>query len=426
MNIITTLAFKDLCLLARDRMGLFWILVFPLLNALFFGTVLGGMGSKGAGALPIAVVEEESSPPAQKFIERLEKSASLRVERLPLAEAQEAVRKGNLVAYVVVPRGFGAGGMWFNNDGPGLKVGIDPSRRAEAGYLQGILVEASFASMQDQMTDPKKVHEQVAKALDGVDRNEELKPEQKLQFKRFFGELDQFMSKLDPGLAREGGGWRPASIELIDLSASPEAGAQPRSAFEITFPSSILWGLMGCVATFAVSIVTERVQGTWLRLQIAPISWGHILAGKGLACFLTSISIAIVLLLLGWGVFGVRLGQVGLLALGIGCTAFCFSGIMMFLSTIGKTQEGVAGAGWGIMLPFAMLGGSMIPLIAMPSWMLTASHFSPVKWGILALEGAIWRNFSLVEMLSPCGILLAIGAVGFSSGIALLARREVA
>jgi ABC-2 type transport system permease protein len=39
------------------------------------------------------------------------------------------------------------------------------------------------------------------------------------------------------------------------------------------------------------------------------------------------------------------------------------------------------------------------------------SHFIPVKWGILALEGAIWRGFDLADMLPPCGILLSIGVL---------------
>jgi hypothetical protein len=35
---------------------------------------------------------------------------------------------------------------------------------------------------------------------------------------------------------------------------------------------------------------------------------------------------------------------------------------------------------------------------------------------LVAVEGAIWRNYSLSEMLLPCGILLGIGAVTFVVG----------
>ena len=41
---------------------------------------------------------------------------------------------------------------------------------------------------------------------------------------------------------------------------------------------------------------------------------------------------------------------------------------------------------------------------------------SGIKWGILALEGAIWRGFTPADMLLPCGILVVVGIVGFTVG----------
>jgi ABC-2 type transport system permease protein len=52
------------------------------------------------------------------------------------------------------------------------------------------------------------------------------------------------------------------------------------------------------------------------------------------------------------------------------------------------------------------------------------SHFSPVKWSVLALEGAIWRGFSFTDMLLPAAVLLGIGAVGFAVGVSVLTRSE--
>jgi ABC-2 type transport system permease protein len=69
-----------------------------------------------------------------------------------------------------------------------------------------------------------------------------------------------------------------------------------------------------------------------------------------------------------------------------------------------------------------MFGGGMVPLLFMPPFMRTLSNASPVKWSILALEGAIWRGFSFSEMLLPCGILLTIGAFGLAIGTMMLSR----
>jgi ABC-2 type transport system permease protein len=70
----------------------------------------------------------------------------------------------------------------------------------------------------------------------------------------------------------------------------------------------------------------------------------------------------------------------------------------------------------------AMFGGGMVPLVFMPSFMKTLSNFSPAKWSVLALEGAIWRGFTWSEMLLPCAILIAVGAVCMAIGTWLLSR----
>jgi len=159
-------------------------------------------------------------------------------------------------------------------------------------------------------------------------------------------------------------------------------------------------------------------------LQVAPLRRMQILAGKGLACFIASTTIAVVLLGIGTLVLGVRVQDLVQLAMAIVATATCFVGIMMLVSTLGRTEQSVAGAGWGIMMPLAMLGGAMVPLFFMPRWMLTLGSISPVKWSILALEGAIWRGYSLGDMLLPCGLLVGIGVSCYSLGVANFARQD--
>jgi ABC-2 type transport system permease protein len=114
--------------------------------------------------------------------------------------------------------------------------------------------------------------------------------------------------------------------------------------------------------------------------------------------------------------FGVRPTSWVLLSLAAVCAASGFVGIMMLVSVLGKTEQAAAGAGWAVMMPLTMLGGGMVPLFVMPSWMATAGNVSPAKWAVLAFEGAIWRGFSASEMLLPCGILLAVGAACFAIG----------
>ena len=135
-------------------------------------------------------------------------------------------------------------------------------------------------------------------------------------------------------------------------------------------------------------------------------------------CVLTMLALMLVATL----VLGVQLRQPWLLIVPIVATAICFTGLMMVAAVMGKTEQAVAGASWGAMMPFAMIGGGMIPLIAMPPWLQSLSDFSPFKWAIYSIEGAVWRGLGFTELLGPCAILVALGAAFF--GIGLLIYRK--
>lgn len=319
------------------------------------------------------------------------------------------------MAFLVIPKGFGNADLFFSPDRPTLEVGMDPSRQAEAGYLQGLLTEAQFKGMQDLFTDKKKLEENFQKGLKQLEKAKDLKPAQRDLLKKFFSEMNNFFQQMDPQMMNDGRGFQPGQVKMVSITRNTRA--RPRSSFEITFPSSVLWGILSCVLTFIISIVMERVNGTFLRIRFSPMTWTQILGGKALACFTTCIAVSLVMLIIGRVIFGVRLEHPIQLALAVISLSICFVGIQMLLATLGKTVEGVAGAAWGILMPMAMIGGAMVPLIAMPEWMLQISSLSPVKWGIIALEGAIWRDYSLSEMLMPCGILIGIGLVAFTIGV---------
>jgi ABC-2 type transport system permease protein len=218
-----------------------------------------------------------------------------------------------------------------------------------------------------------------------------------------------------------------ARIEAIDVTREIPKGStealvrQLRSQWDISFPQAMMWGVLACAATFAVTIVRERKQGTFLRLQVAPVSRGHIVAGKATACFIAVLAVIAAMILLGT-MLGMRPRSPALLLLASVSVAFCFAGVMILMSVIGKSEEAVAGAAWGANMLMAMFGGAMIPLVFMPGFMKSVSHFSPVKWSILGLEGAIWRGFTLSEMLPPCGALVLTGAVCLVIGTAVLSR----
>jgi ABC-2 type transport system permease protein len=427
MRVVLTIALKDLRQLWRDRFGMFWVLAFPLLMALFFGAMFSGEDS-AVRKLRIAWVNDSNASQAVEFREQLGKSSALDVVDLPLDSARQRVTAGKLVAFVRYEMSEPTEGGSFGLPQGRIRVGIDPSRKAEAGYLEGLLSQAYFSRLQTLFSDYNGARDWIRQGVADVDSSPGMTPEQRTQYRNslmLFDTALASMRQLDTGSGSAAESASP--FGKLDLAFEDVAVKRtgPRSSWEITFPQSIQWGMIGCVAAFALGLVVERTRGTYLRLRLAPISRIQILAGKGLACFLAGTGVCLLLMLFGILVFKVRVASFPMLLAAIFAAAICFVGIMMLVSVLGKTENSVAGAGWAIMLVMSMTGGGMMPLMFMPPWLGTVANFSPIKWSILALEGAIWRGFGWSEMLTPLAILVGVGLVGFTVGVTVLRRSEI-
>jgi ABC-2 type transport system permease protein len=423
MSRILAIAFKDLKLLVRDKAAMFWVMVFPLLMGILFGSIFGGSG--GTSALKIALVDEDKSAESQAFVKRLKKSDAVKATDLAYDAAKEKVRKGDFSAYVRIPQGYGEAERQFRiGDGPALQVGMDPSKKAEAGMLQGVVTQAAMGGIAERFSDPKALNSALEKNRADID-NSPMPPDQKASLKRFLGELDRFMQAgagQQAGVGGSSSGMSGMQGPKIEAEAVTPQGTNPASAYEVTFPQALVWGLFAVVSAFAVSLVKERTQGTLLRLRVSPLSWPQILAGKGLACFLSCVGVMVALLLIGRIVFHIRLNSPVTLAMAVLASSFCFVGLSMLLSTLGKTEQAVGGSASGTLILMAMFGGGMIPIFIMPPWMQKVSAFSPLKWSTLAVEGAIWRGFTVQEMMTPVLILLGFGIVCFAVGVQAMTR----
>jgi ABC-2 type transport system permease protein len=432
MRNIVTIAIKDLRLLWRDKWGMFWVIVFPLMMATFFGSLMGSMSQQSP--VSIVVADEDNSEMSRAFAKKLGDSTAVRIMQPRKAKDEAAgdkqvvdvdlargqVQERNASAYVRIKQGFGETGFMPIADK--VEIGVDPSKKVESGLLQGVVMEAVYAPIKDMFTNPASMKEQIAKARESVEKADDLRADQRLMLNTLFAAIDQVSDTMANEAIAQESPFAAGKPEIVEVTARREG--IPTSGYEISFPQSITWGLFGCVSAFAMSLVQERTLGTYLRLRVAPVSKAEVLAGKGLACFVTCCLISIVLLTFGRLVFGVRILDPLKLGVGIVASSLCFVGFMMFASVLGRTERAVAGSVWALIMPMAMLGGSMVPQIAMPQWMRTAGSVSPVKWTIQVLDGAIWSGLSWETTILACGVLLAMGAVMYAAGVFILLRYE--
>lgn len=437
MHAIIALAIKDLRLLIRDRVALFFTLFFPVLFSIFFGVIFSG-SSNGPRGIAICIVDEDDSTASHAFVKKLSDDDRFALVTPPAgASAESLVLHGDAVAYVRLAKGFGQAQdnliMAFGGGNkPKIEVGVDPSRFAERGMIEGLLQKYAFEGLGTLFSDPTQMLPQLRRARASLLTAPGMDDAFKGQFGDFLNHTDTFMAQIqarqpkpdaNPGDSKGSGlAFSPVELTFKDVTP-PQTG--PASAFQVSFPQGVIWGIMGCTIGFGISLVIERQRGTLARLRIAPMPGSHVLLGKALACFTTICVVCGMLFVLGRFAFGVSIHSVPLLALAVASIGVAFVGLMMLAACSGRTESAASGLSWAVMMIMALLGGAAVPTMFMPGFIQPLASLSPVKWSINAMEGAIWRGFTPAQMLLPCGILIAVGVVTFALGARVFSRRGV-
>ena len=272
MNAMIALATKDLRLLLRNKGRLFFTFVWPVIVTVLFGFAFGG--SNDPSSKPrVAIVDDDNSDGSHAFAKRLDESFEL--SPMTRADAENAVRLGQRTAYIVITKGFGAASeRMFYGDTRQVEVGVDPARRAEAGMIEGLLMKHASEDLQKMFNDPGLSTRMVDKALADI---QSTPADQAAPVQRFLGERKSFVNTPRASSTGQGTGWQPLTAISKDVARERRG---PDNAFEITFPQGVIWGLIGCMMTFGISLVTERTRGTLVRLRMAPVTRAQILGGK--------------------------------------------------------------------------------------------------------------------------------------------------
>lgn len=414
MQAIFAIAMKDIRLLMRDRVGFFFITIFPAIFGIMFGYIFQGSAS-GPSEVAIAVFDADRSETSIRFIDRLDALEQITVTAHDSEEAAlAAVRAGNMPAALLIEPGFGTSmENPFRGESAAFRCAIDPSRAFVRGIVEGRVQQLAYQSMMDNFSDTEQLTAMIADGRREIRSARDIDPARRLLMETFLTAAQNMVNDGGTpfGTGTGGGAGGGAAFQPVTMSFIPLTREGPRltSSFQITMPQAFIWALLGCVAGFGMSLVSERTRGTLTRLGAAPITRWHILCAKALACAMVALGVQVMLLVIFVAFFGVHPGSWFNMGIAIACSTLAFVGIAMLLAVFSRSEAASEGAGRAVLLVLALLGGGGLPLAFMPSWMQTLASISPFKWSILAVEGAVWRDYTLSQMLLPAGVLTLIG-----------------
>jgi len=150
--------------------------------------------------------------------------------------------------------------------------------------------------------------------------------------------------------------------------------------------------------------------GTWDRLRASAATSADIMIGKVLPTVLVMIVQLGVLFALGGPLFDFHVrGSILAIAVLIVVLSVALSAFGLFVTTLAKTMNQLNAIGSAGATAMAMMGGSWVPVDAMPGWAQTIAPALPTYWAMDGFNGVVLEGGGLGSIVVPCLALAGFG-----------------
>ena len=389
MRAALKIARKDLKRSIRDRSAIALTLGAPLLLAFILSSVLGSADE--SFTVSYAVVDDDGGDIARSFVEGalggMEEEGFAEISEVDDVEgAERLIDDGDIGAAFVLPSGF--------------------TDAVQAGRAAEIRVLTNPDTM---------ISAEIARSV----------------ARGFASDLNAVSLSIATVLS-EGGGEGVSPDELGQAARDTEQPARVTEAMagsrefdtKTFFAAGMAVFFLFFTAQFgAVSLLTERKEGTLARLLAAPVSTRSIIGAKALYGYVLGAGSMAILIVASSLLMGASWGDPVGVALLVAAGVFAAMGIQSVVTTLAKTDEQAAGYGSVVGVTLGLLGGTFFPLSQAPPFLQNVSNATPHAWlmrGFGDLSGGVG---TIADVLPSLGALIAIGAV--TGVIALMRSRSL-
>jgi ABC-2 type transport system permease protein len=261
------------------------------------------------------------------------------------------------------------------------------------------------------------------------------------------GALDEKLARLrrDAFVDRLGGVLEAAGIDSKKLRAGDQSPVEVRyayrggrsfkvpSAVQQSVPAWLVFSMFFIVIPISNTFISERGQGTLMRLKSMNVSRVSLIVGKMFPyLFINAIQ---VLIMIGIGVavvplFGGTALSVGSSPAGLvliaAAVSFSAIALALFIASVARTTEQATTIGGVLNIIFGALGGIMVPTFVMPRFMQELANLSPMAWGLEGFLDIFLRDGGAADVWPKSLALVLFGTVMLGLTVIILRRqREV-
>jgi ABC-2 type transport system permease protein len=416
---IFAITLKDLKVLVRDRGGMVALFLMPLMFILVMSAAQQNSYQIGDSDNPVElmVVNNDQGKLADDVIAALSKVDGIEIiseldgQALTQAMAESEIVDGSGNVAVVFPANFTDSVLSAATDEAVDSAVItfiaDPSTSTQflapiRGSMEGFIQEqAAYAQM------PLRIEA-------GFDQIASESPTEQAPVVNAIGEVFvDAMQSNDSQMTAGGIGviFKQVAPEAYEVEIFPTAVTQ-------NVPGYTIFGVFFIIQVIATSFLSEKQDGTFRRLLVAPLPRTALLLGKLLPYYLINLVQIAIMFAVGSVVFGMEIGTAPLAMVIIALsTSAAATGLGLLVATLGKTPEQVGGLSTMLALTLAAVGGMMVPSFVMPEFMQTIGKLSPHYWALAGFQDVLVRGLGASDVLNEAVVLCGFALVFFIFGL---------
>ncbi len=304
----------------RDRLALFFGILFPLIFLFVFG---GIFGHNSGTSFKVALLNESNTQVAQQFVAQAKQTKLLKIDKnvTTMSAAQEKMSRNQLDATIVLPQDFGTikGHQTY------------PSGQAQVIYTQN--------------------NDQAGTALTSI---------LQANFKQLNG---KYISQAEP-------------FSVVGKRQSNKSLSQ----FDYTFAGLLGFSIIGMGIFGPINVFPElKKQGILRRLHTTPLRvWQYFIATMISQAAIGLISLGI-MYVVAITVFHLHVvGNILLIAAWLVLSIVMILGIGLAIGGWAKNERQAAPLSNIVVFPMMFLSGTFFPRFLMPDWLQHATNFLPL------------------------------------------------
>jgi ABC-2 type transport system permease protein len=393
---------KDLKIFFRDRVALFFFILFPFMFIVIFNFVLSDVGGGDERLVLHVATQEAEGGLSYQVIEAIETPEGAQLAPgdpqivwvRDYVWARQAVEDGNLSGFLAFPEDFSAG--IFGGGGTELDVVADSEALNTRAALGGLARSIASRIGSQQVAARAVIQLQIEAGI--------LDPGDQAAIDAIIGQL-------------VAGGGLATGQSFIEFDTESVGEVEPENAANFVIPGYLVMFVFFTAALGAEVLVRERQNHTLERLLAGSVRRPAILGGA----FASSAAKGLIQIAIFWivGIFAFRVD------LGLSPAAVILLSVLMvimsaafaiMLAALVKTQRSAGSLATLVALVLAPLGGCWWPLFVTPEWMQFIAKFTPHGWATTGFNKLMVFGAELgdvvPEMLVLVGFALLFGIIG--------------